>query len=251
MTCRDKNKSPQTDKESAAQSGTEETKHPSTGAYWPAELLPAECPKARIIAWGYDTIITRGPGASANKNGIFAHARDLLYSLGREREHRRPIIFVAHSLGGILVKDMLSQADTSREAEYTNIIEDTSAVVFLGTPHRGSGHANMGDIARRIVSALLIDTNPAILDALNLRNDDLERSQQSFARMWGESTFVVKTFQESRGIAGTRVGKLSDKVGITIQSRVSQLLKKARLFQTNHPPSATQANTQKHLMQTI
>jgi hypothetical protein len=180
--------------------------------YWPADLLPVQCPQARIMVWGYDTMVTRGPGQAANKSSVFAHGQNLLYSLSRERTRRTPTIFIAHSLGGILVKEMLSYADASREVEFLEIVEDLSAVVFLGTPHRGSGAAHMGDIARQVASALRIDTNPAVLDSLGLRNDDLIRSQQSFARIWDERRFEVKTFQESKGISGVNIGILNELV---------------------------------------
>jgi hypothetical protein len=189
------------------------TSDPPNGIYWPTDLLPAQCPQARIMVWGYDTMVIRGPGQAANKSGLFTHGQNLLYSLSRERTQRKPIIFVAHSLGGNLVKELLSYADASKEREFLEIVEDLSAVVFLGTPHRGSDAAGIADIARRVVSALRIDTSPAILDSLGLRNDDLIRSQQSFARIWDERRFEVKTFQESKGITGVNVGILNDLVG--------------------------------------
>jgi pimeloyl-ACP methyl ester carboxylesterase len=165
------------------------------------------------MVWGYDTMVTRGPAQAANKSGIFTHGRDLLFALDRQRDCRRPIIFVAHSLGGILVKELLSYADASKEDGFLNIVQDISAVVFLGTPHRGSDAARVGDIARRVASALRIDTSPALLDSLGLRNDDLDRNQQSFARIWDERRFAVKTFQESKGLTGVNVGMLNDLVG--------------------------------------
>jgi hypothetical protein len=107
----------------------------------------------------------------------------------------------------------ISYADASKEDGFLNIVQDISAVVFLGTPHRGSDAARVGDIARRVASALRIDTSPAMLDSLGLRNDDLDRNQQSFARIWDERRFAVKTFQESKGLAGVNVGMLNDLVG--------------------------------------
>jgi hypothetical protein len=74
--------------------------------YWPLDLLPTDCPEARITTWGYDTVVTKGIASPTNKNNIFAHARDLLYSLHRERPLNRQLIFVAHSLGGIVVKEV-------------------------------------------------------------------------------------------------------------------------------------------------
>jgi hypothetical protein len=181
--------------------------------YWPNDLLPVQCPQARIMVWGYDTMVTRGPGQAANKSSVFTHGQNLLYSLSRERPRRTPIIFIAHSLGGVLVRELLFYADASKEPEFLEIVEDLSAVVFLGTPHRGSGAAQVGDIARKVASALRIDTSPVILDSLGLRNDDLVRNQQSFARIWDERRFEVKTFQESKGISGVKIGILNKLVG--------------------------------------
>jgi hypothetical protein len=87
------------------QDGVSGASQPTAVVFWPKDLLPTECPRARILTWGYDTVVTKGYGA-ATKNNIFAHARDLLYALEREREHDIPLIFVAHSLGGIIVKEV-------------------------------------------------------------------------------------------------------------------------------------------------
>ena len=80
--------------------------------YWPGDLLPSECPNARILAWGYDTVITKKLSAPSNKNTILSHAKDLLFSLHREHPIGRPVIFVAHSLGGIITKEVSLDPDT-------------------------------------------------------------------------------------------------------------------------------------------
>jgi hypothetical protein len=45
----------------------------------------------------------------------------------------RPLVFVAHGLGGVVVKELLRQATTSAPA-YRPIWDHTVAVVFLATP---------------------------------------------------------------------------------------------------------------------
>ncbi|OTA97657.1 hypothetical protein M434DRAFT_191505 [Hypoxylon sp. CO27-5] len=165
--------------------------------FWPRDLLPLQCPKARIMVLGYDKIIAKHQFAgSANKNSIFAHSRNLVNDLSRSRTLGRPILFVVHSLGGIVIKEMLSICSTSNNQSFEDILKSTAGVIFLGTPHRGSSAAGVGEIARKAASMLLMDTNPRILDSLSLKNSDLERCQETFSSLWNKHGFQVKTFQE-------------------------------------------------------
>lgn len=94
-----------------------------------------------------------------------------------------------------------------------NIAKSTKAVVFMGTPHRGSKDmAGVGDIARRVASAFLADTNSAMLDSLGLKNSDLERCQDSFTRIWQNTNMKIKTFQEGLPYTGVSLGPLNEKV---------------------------------------
>ena len=57
---------------------------PKAQLFWLEELLPTDYPKARITAFGYDTVVTKGYRVT-NKSNVFSHTKDLLYSLDRER----------------------------------------------------------------------------------------------------------------------------------------------------------------------
>jgi hypothetical protein len=77
--------------------------------YWPLDLLPSSCPISRILTWGYRTLVVDGKPLRVQKD-VFSHARDLFVELVRLREattsSHRPLIFIAHSTGGIIVKEV-------------------------------------------------------------------------------------------------------------------------------------------------
>lgn len=81
------------------------------GVFWPSQLLPVTLrqAKARVLVYGYNAdVYTFGSDKSASSDMIHQHAQSLLTGLSMERmseeKEENAIIWVAHSLGGILVK---------------------------------------------------------------------------------------------------------------------------------------------------
>ncbi|KAK8016646.1 hypothetical protein PG993_014835 [Apiospora rasikravindrae] len=212
-----------------------------SACYWPKDLLPVDLPGARILTWGYDSMVTKG-FKSADKSSLFTHAKNFLFALGRVAVYSRPIIFVAHSLGGIVVKEMLANCDSSENSKHQNIIASTAAIMFFGTPHRGSKDlAGYGEVARKAAS-ILLDTNSALLDSLGLRTTDLERSQEAFTRLWRKYEFRVKTFQEGAGLTAVSIGVLNEKVVPDSSSKLDDPREEAETLQGNHKDIARVAS---------
>jgi hypothetical protein len=86
--------------------------------YWPRDLLPQDIKDARILTYGYDSHVSHFFSGPTSQNGIRAHGRALLNGLGTERRDypSRALIFVVHSLGGLILKEVSQQgyACTSR-----------------------------------------------------------------------------------------------------------------------------------------
>jgi pimeloyl-ACP methyl ester carboxylesterase len=90
--------------------------HETTWTYksqilWPKHLLPQDVSTARIFTWGYDADVIRFSFTAAGSNTLLDHGKNLATDLGSERRRtstpaRRPIIFVAHSLGGLVVEQL-------------------------------------------------------------------------------------------------------------------------------------------------
>ena len=86
-----------------------ETPSSTSKIFWPQDLLPAEYPNFRVFTWGYDVDIDHAFSGAATAT-VFQHALNLLSDIADARMPReiesRPLFFVAHSLGGIVVKDV-------------------------------------------------------------------------------------------------------------------------------------------------
>ncbi|OAR00244.1 hypothetical protein LLEC1_03471 [Akanthomyces lecanii] len=131
--------------------------------FWPKEWLPRddEMHSARIFSYGYNSKL-KSPKQSPTF-GISEFARDLLYDLvfgnGIDGQDLRlgevPIIFVVHSMGGLVFKKVLfkrfisygsiityarykAYLEARLDTRYHHVARLTKAVVFLSTPHRGS-----------------------------------------------------------------------------------------------------------------
>jgi len=187
------------------------------GVFWPKQLLGAVLPNARIITYGYDADVVRLFSA-VSTNTIFAHSRGLIKAIHRSvsgQADKRPIMFVAHSLGGILVKDGLHWAKEQRD--YSNVYEvfrRTKGILFLGTPHRGAygGYADFGKLLQRLTSIFLHENNHHLLSSLKSDSETLERLSESFARMLNDRSFIVHSFVEELPMTNIKgIGLVVDK----------------------------------------
>jgi len=120
---------------------------------WPKTLLPPKLRQARILTYGYDAYIVRKSVASSNR--LIDHAMNLLNDLTTNRAccnaSTRPLIFVAHSLGGLICKEAILLSRNNPEPHLRSIFDHTKGFIFMGTPHKG---AWMADWARIPASAL-------------------------------------------------------------------------------------------------
>lgn len=74
-------------------------------------------------------------------------AKQVLDLLVAQQIGERPLVFIAHSLGGLVVKQLLRTACELRKQEWERLGANAKGVLFLATPHNGSAIA---DLAARI-----------------------------------------------------------------------------------------------------
>ena len=85
-------------------------------------------------------------------------------------------------------------------------------IIFLGTPHRGSGAADIGQIAANLARLALQDSNKDILRNLQIDSEVLENIHEEFVKIVLQRDIPVHSFQESKGMTGIKglSGKVND-----------------------------------------
>ena len=78
----------------------------------------------------------------------------------------------------------------------------TKLIVFLGTPHRGSGLANWGEIVSNLVRLALQDSHKKIVETLKVDSEVLDNIHEQFVDVVFEHGIHIHSFQEGRGISG-------------------------------------------------
>ncbi|KAM7210197.1 hypothetical protein V8F06_014418 [Rhypophila decipiens] len=206
--------------------------------FWPCHLLPDDISEARIMTYGYYS-----SPAGPSQDNLYTLSKNLLISVANERigAPSRPLLFIAHSLGGILTKFALriSQDCTGgADAWMKAVRESTVGVIFFATPHSGSELASWGELLRRMASVFTV-TNPKLLAALNSQADNgqLEELRTSFVKMLGPSSegkFRVFSFRETKPLVNGPAGPLATLVVPLASSDIASEWATGRTVAANH-----------------
>lgn len=199
--------------------------------FWPRDLLGQHeaCTTARIMTYGYDTNIV-SLADTCNFTTMSDHGETLLNRIAAKRvDHmHRPLMFITHSLGGLVVKSvgapdtMCKRQLTSVEAlnasktkstqtrrDLHAVVDSTFAIIFFGTPHRGSDFADFGLRVAKAVSVLTMRPyNDKIVKSLASNTEILTNLRKDFVNtvdyMIERNSFESSTFQEGKGFSGVK-----------------------------------------------
>ncbi|KAH7324188.1 ankyrin repeat-containing domain protein [Stachybotrys elegans] len=160
----------------------------------PKDGIPDAIPGARVLLYHYDS---RWLGSEAKQQTLYNVASLLLTSLAENRkneeldEPRRPLVFLAHSMGGLVVAKALTLAAAKpEEVAYTRILDCFAGGIFFGTPFKGSSAT-----ARALLLASLLEqVNGGAIPNQMLQTLDPERDSLNELRR----DFVQLAFKEPK-----------------------------------------------------
>lgn len=146
-----------------------------------------------IWSFGYDAARLRASGSAMP---LFDQASNFLDDLENFNIGDRPIIFVTHSMGGLLVKKMLSTAaNFSRNTTKKAVIESSKGIVFLSTPHLGS------DVAQWVTSLTGFLTTVNV-EELKAHAPQLRELDEWYRQHVDEFEIATKIYYETRPTSG-------------------------------------------------
>ncbi len=165
--------------------------------FWP-EWLGRSWPALGVWSLEYDAVSTRWRGRAMP---LADRASNVLDALLNEGLGSKPVCFITHSMGGLVIKQVLRYASDSSDtfADHRAFLDGCRGVIFLATPHTG---ADLASLARFIGFA--IRGTPAIRD-LEANSATLRDLNWWFLNNARGLRIKSKVYFETRDTLGVRV----------------------------------------------
>lgn len=167
------------------------------------------------MTFGYDADVVRF-WTIASSNRLNDHGKSLAYAVLDQRVQLgpRPIVFIAHSLGGLVCEEALVLSDKRQDLQ--SILTNTLGIIFIGTPHGGSYLASWGATIAKYMT-IFRGTNREILQNLQPGSSDLQRVEEDFQHMLRRDNINLKVYCFYEAL------KMNDTIGKIVESESAKL----------------------------
>jgi hypothetical protein len=163
--------------------------------------------KTRIMTYSYEPDLFKSQAHV--RTVLYGRAHDLVHKIARLRKQdgtsKRPLIFIAHSLGGLIVKRALIFSTESSDADLRGVEIATGGVVYFGTPDDDTQPKSLAETIFKIslLSAgsdgwMTGDKKPLLSDAAWLKSE-LESYKPICSEIKVLSVYETKTTSFARG----------------------------------------------------
>lgn len=159
--------------------------------FWPLEL-GADLKSFGIWTVGYPAgFIEMGqPGMIIAKR-----AGNLALKLANAGVGTRPVVFICHSMGGLVVKALVADSDANADDERKRLAQMVRGIVFCGTPHRGSEFADAAVILGKVLGGA-----QAHVDEMRANAESLDLLHERFIEWQRKSRVPIDSYAENNGL---------------------------------------------------
>ncbi|KAH9893768.1 WD40-repeat-containing domain protein [Xylariomycetidae sp. FL2044] len=181
--------------------------------FWPKEWLPSEpgFKHVRIHSYGYGSDWTKKQQSSLTIHDFGQALLADIYNSPRLRATGdTPIVFIAHSMGGLVVKK--AYLLSTRDKMYQSIGARIHSIFFLATPHRGADSAKF---VTRFLSASILHGSKSYVKELLPGSGTLQTINDEFRHVC-ENVNIWSFFESTATVAGPTTISIVDKESAVI-----------------------------------
>jgi len=173
----------------------------STDFMWLRDRLPKDLPNVRSIIYGYDTHLIRSESVKGIDDIAVAFIGKMK-SIGRSSPSAKALVILAHSLGGIVVKQAVTLMANTKDS--SNVMVDLiRGVIFFGVPNKGMATSHL-------LSMVEDQPNDRIIHHLSPDSDFLPDLDRRFSGIATHRDMKMMSVYETKRSATTQVGAFHD-----------------------------------------
>ncbi|OBT42034.1 hypothetical protein VE00_07424 [Pseudogymnoascus sp. WSF 3629] len=151
---------------------------------WLCDSLPRDLPGARVMIYGYDSQL-QGSNSFQDIESLATSFREMLQSL---RTKTVPLILIAHSLGGIIVKEAIIQMNGNKNSH--DLIRSIYGAIFFGVPSQGMDIAHLFPLVEG-------QANTDLLRSLGKESKILRDQCRNFPKAFGKEDSEIFCYYET------------------------------------------------------
>lgn len=136
------------------------------GGFWP-KWIAEDFPAANVYCASYNSQVwvDAAKGGGANLIDLGTILLDLVVA---KCGTKRPIVFIGHSLGGLVVKQLIRKSAGASNTKKRSVADRARAIIFLATPHQGADFAKLAQIISLLTSKVVKDIAQGAAPLLDL-----------------------------------------------------------------------------------
>ena len=172
---------------------------------WLRDSLPSDLPGARIMLYGYDTQL-HGSQTFQDLEALGSTLRSDLQALAMRdssnaQPQTKPLIFVAHSLGGLVVKEAIIQM--KRDKNHQVLLDSIYGALFFGVPNQGMEISSF-------VPMVKDQPNQALLHSIGKESQVLRNQCRDFSKAFDyQDSEIVCFYETEMSPTAARVSSMS------------------------------------------